>query len=268
MALAGMIGSIPRRTNRARAALLSYPRSAISRSGRLRGRPGRCGRVTAIVSSVASRSRTSAGDAESRYAPNGVPAPSTNTIHFVPLPRLVGPTLAPPFSPARSSHRGSTRSSAVSARHSSGPARPATASARPRWLPTAAAVANRCSGCHTAWAVRSTVRRSTESRVSLRSSAERRQAVGRPSVGAGPGVNGDESGPIAHRSAGATPCVLLSLKAVMARILLLFRGFEITSGLKARRWQGRKERYGRPRSGTAYAPGIAGKAGTVTSNSW
>lgn len=39
-------------------------------------------------------------------------------------------------------------------------------------------------------------------------------------------------------------------------------------GLKARRWQGRKERYGRPRSGTAYAPGIAGKAGTVTSNSW
>lgn len=47
---------------------------------------------------------TSAGDADSRYAPSGVPAPSTNTIHFVPLPRLVGPTLVPPFSLARRSH--------------------------------------------------------------------------------------------------------------------------------------------------------------------
>ena len=74
-------------------------RSAIKRSGRLRGRPGLPGRPTAIVSSVCSRRVTSAGDAASRYAPNGVPAPSTRTIHFVPLPRLVLPTLGPPFSP-------------------------------------------------------------------------------------------------------------------------------------------------------------------------
>ena len=63
--------------------------------GPLAGRPGWCERVTATVSRVASRSRTSAGDAASRYAPSGVPVPSTNTIHFVPLPRLVGPLWRP-----------------------------------------------------------------------------------------------------------------------------------------------------------------------------
>jgi hypothetical protein len=47
--------------------------------------------------------------------PNGVPAPSTRTIHFVPLPRLVLPTLRPLFSPGRSCHRQSIRPSAVSA---------------------------------------------------------------------------------------------------------------------------------------------------------
>ena len=46
--------------------IASYPRSAIKRLGRLRGRPGLPGRPTATVSSVCSRSVTSAGDAASR----------------------------------------------------------------------------------------------------------------------------------------------------------------------------------------------------------
>ena len=57
---------------------------AIRRSGRLRGRPALPVRPTATVSSVFSSSVTSAGQAESRYAPSGVPAPSTKTIHLVP----------------------------------------------------------------------------------------------------------------------------------------------------------------------------------------
>lgn len=94
---ARMIGSIPRWASLARNGLLSYPRSRINRSGRLRGRPGRCVRPTRTVASVASRSLTSAGDAESRCTPIGVPWPSTRTIHFVPLPRLVFPTQSPLF---------------------------------------------------------------------------------------------------------------------------------------------------------------------------
>lgn len=88
---AGMIGSICRFLRAFRILLLSYPRSAMSRSGLVRGRPGP-ERFTLTVSSVFSRSLTSDGDAESRYAPSGVPAPSTSTIHFVPFPRLVLPT--------------------------------------------------------------------------------------------------------------------------------------------------------------------------------
>lgn len=53
-----MIDSIPQRTNKARMVLLSCPRSALSRFGHFRGRPGRRGRVTATVSRVTSRSGT------------------------------------------------------------------------------------------------------------------------------------------------------------------------------------------------------------------
>jgi hypothetical protein len=38
-----------------------------------------------------------AGDAFSTCIPSGVPAPSANTMSFVPLPLLVFPTSAPPF---------------------------------------------------------------------------------------------------------------------------------------------------------------------------
>ena len=63
-----------------------------TRSGFCRGRPARCLRPMWIAASVVSASRTSAGDAEQRSSPRGTPAPSTTTIHFVPLPRLVFPT--------------------------------------------------------------------------------------------------------------------------------------------------------------------------------
>lgn len=98
----------------------------------------------------------------------------TRTIHFVPFPRLGGPTVAPPFSPVRNSRRRNTRSSAASGRHSIGPTRPATASAARRWLPSPAAVASICWGCHTVWAIRSRARQFTVSRESRRSSAVHR----------------------------------------------------------------------------------------------
>src|SRR6266581_1844149 len=67
------------------------------RSGFCRGRPARVRRLTQIVASVVSASRASCGDAEQRCFPKGRPWPSTTTIHFVPLPRLVFPTPAPLF---------------------------------------------------------------------------------------------------------------------------------------------------------------------------
>jgi hypothetical protein len=50
---------------------------------------------------TASASVTSLGEALSSRTPNGRPSPSTSTIHFVPLPRLVFPTAAPFFAGAK-----------------------------------------------------------------------------------------------------------------------------------------------------------------------
>ena len=55
--------------------------------------------------SVASASITSPGEVLSSRTPSGRPSPSTSTIHLVPLPRLVFPTAAPPFSLGRSCRR-------------------------------------------------------------------------------------------------------------------------------------------------------------------
>src|SRR5512143_3027290 len=71
---------------------------------RWRGRP-RPGRGTFTCSRVASISLTSAGEAEASVPPIGTPWPSTTTIHFVPLPRLVLPTNSPLFSPEQSCRR-------------------------------------------------------------------------------------------------------------------------------------------------------------------
>src|ERR1700679_84468 len=70
------------------------------RLGFCRGRP--LGRGILTSASVASASVTSPGEALSSRTPSGRPPPSTSTIHFVPLPRLVLPTADPLFSPERS----------------------------------------------------------------------------------------------------------------------------------------------------------------------
>jgi hypothetical protein len=50
-----------------------------------------------IASRVVSANFTSAGEALVRWLPKGTPWPSTTTIHFVPLPRLVLPIPSPLF---------------------------------------------------------------------------------------------------------------------------------------------------------------------------
>src|SRR5258707_11321297 len=60
---------------------------------------------TRTSASVTSASVASPGEALSSRTPSGRPWPSTSTIHFVPLPRVVFPTAAPPFSLGRSCRR-------------------------------------------------------------------------------------------------------------------------------------------------------------------
>jgi len=48
-----------------------------------------------------------------KVVPRGRPAPSTTTIHFVPLPRLVLPTPQPLFSPERNCHPETIRSTST-----------------------------------------------------------------------------------------------------------------------------------------------------------
>ena len=90
----------------------------MTRRGLPRPQPG-----TFTCASVLSASVTSAGEALASCVPNGMPWPSTNTIRFVPLPRLVLPTPAPPFSPIRSCSPGKSHPSPAVR---GGSARPAT----------------------------------------------------------------------------------------------------------------------------------------------
>lgn len=94
--LCGQTSSIPLAANCSRRGSLSYALSAISLSG---FRPGTQSPSdgTSTAFSVFSTSVTSLGLAESRWFPRGIPSPSTTTIHFVPLPRLVFPTHSPLF---------------------------------------------------------------------------------------------------------------------------------------------------------------------------
>jgi len=144
----GQISSIPRLFRRLRNAAQSYARSAITRSGLFLGRPEPC-LGTAIVSSVASASVTSAGEAESSRFPKGIPWPSTTTIHFVPLPRFVFPTQAPLFLQRQSFRPGKTRASPVSLVRQVPLETPATPSTRPRALPIGVNASNRCWGLDT-----------------------------------------------------------------------------------------------------------------------
>src|ERR1700679_529558 len=76
------------------------------RLGFCRGQP--LGRGTLTSASVASARVTSPGEALSSRTPSGRPPPSTSTIHFVPLPRLVLPTAEPLFSLERSCRPGTS----------------------------------------------------------------------------------------------------------------------------------------------------------------
>lgn len=75
----------------------TVPAQAMMRCGRILGRP-RCRRGTRTRCSVASAKVTSWGEADAKRTPRGMPWPSANTMHFVPLPRFVLPTAEPPFS--------------------------------------------------------------------------------------------------------------------------------------------------------------------------
>jgi len=91
-----MMGSMPRRANRARRGVLSSPRAAIRRVGRLRGRPGFPGRPTATVARVCARRGTAAGaaasrDCSQRRSPRHRPAPATSCPGRVSSSRLWAP---------------------------------------------------------------------------------------------------------------------------------------------------------------------------------
>jgi len=81
--------------------------------------------------------------ASGQRTPSGRPPPSTSTIHFVPLPRLVLPTAEPPFWPERSCRPGTSLPTSTVLRRRAHPVtlamRPAT---RPA-LPTASTAASR-----------------------------------------------------------------------------------------------------------------------------
>src|ERR1700686_4575821 len=111
------------------------------RLGFCRGRP--LGRRTLTSASVASASVTSPGEALSSRTPSGRPPPSTSTIHFVPLPRLVLPTAEPLFSPERSFRLEMPLPPSVGLPHRARPAALARRQATHPALPTASTAASR-----------------------------------------------------------------------------------------------------------------------------
>src|SRR5271169_1888510 len=105
------------------------------------GRP--LGRGTLTSASVASASVTSPGEALSSRTPSGRPPPSTSTVHFVPLPRLVLPTAEPLFSPERSYRPRTPPPTSEDLRHRGRPTKFASHQAKRLAPPTALTAANR-----------------------------------------------------------------------------------------------------------------------------
>lgn len=196
---AGMIGSRPRRANRARAALLSSPRSAISQSGRFRGCHGWPARDGV-------EGRCEEPDFRRRCRVQVCSQRSTRAIDpyhpLCPLPALGRPDLGAPFfaSAKLPSRKHSCQRSFCASFN---------------WA-SSTSVASHCRsrrqqvlGLPYRAAVRSRGPRSIESRACPRSSAASRPAAARPSGDAGTRAGGGESGPIGHRSGGTRPCDLL-----------------------------------------------------------
>jgi hypothetical protein len=143
----GFVGLIPRRRNCWRKTWLSYPLSAINPQGRVRGRPRRWG--TLIVANVDSASVCSCDRALATCSPIGSPWPSATTITFEPLPILVLPTPEPPFSPARSCHRGTLAPTPACSGHPGGSGVPARCAPRYQQPTTAAGGASTSQASHT-----------------------------------------------------------------------------------------------------------------------
>ena len=116
-----------------------------------------------VLSSSGSISFTSAGVAEVTVLPRGTPSPSTTTIHFEPLPRLVFSTSGPLFLPKQSCRRqrplpiSEVTACPVAEETASRP------SPRRHALPNTAIVANRCWARDSSKASLSSVPRSEES---------------------------------------------------------------------------------------------------------
>ena len=108
------------------------------------GRPLALG--TRTSASVASASVASPGEALSSRTPSGRPWPSTSTIHFVPLPRLVFPTAEPLFSPERNCRPERSPPTSAALRRRAPQAAPATRRAIRPSLPTASDDASRWPG--------------------------------------------------------------------------------------------------------------------------
>ena len=81
--------------------------------------------------------------ASGQRTPSGRPPPSTSTIHFVPLPRLVLPTASPPFWLGRSCHPETSRPTSASLRRPMRPTERATHPATRLRPATASAAASR-----------------------------------------------------------------------------------------------------------------------------
>src|SRR6266571_4757733 len=93
--------------------------------------------------------------------------PATTTIHFVPLPRLVFPTSAPPFWPGRNCRPETTRSISIAGVRSTRSRTLARCSARRPARPSPAVVASRSKGADISPAYPANEPRSAESRESL-----------------------------------------------------------------------------------------------------
>ena len=118
-----------------------------------------------ICSTLSRRARlelriTSPGEAISSRTPSGRPPPSTNTIHFVPLPRLVLPTAEPPFWPERSCRPETSLPTAAGLRHRVLPATLAMRRATHPAPPNASTVASRSPETDTCRAKNATPHRS------------------------------------------------------------------------------------------------------------
>src|SRR5258708_338938 len=79
----------------------------------------------------------------SSRTPSGRPSPSTSTIHFVPLPRLVLPTAEPLFPLERSCRPGTSLPTSADLRHRAHPVAFARRRATHPALPTASTAASR-----------------------------------------------------------------------------------------------------------------------------